>query len=88
MKNWQLQQAKAHFSEIVRRVDTEGPQGVTVRGKPAAIIISNQDFQKLKAKQKPSFVEFMRRSPLRGMKLDLKRDRSLCRDDVLGDSNI
>jgi antitoxin Phd len=81
MKQWQLQQAKAHFSEIIRRAEHEGPQGVTVRGKEAVIIISNRDFQKLASAPKPSFVEFMRRSPLMGLKLDLNRDKSLCRDE-------
>lgn len=81
MKRWQLQQAKAHFSEIVKKAGAEGPQSVTVRGKPTVIIISDRDFQKLSAQPKPSLVEFMRRSPLKGIELDLKRDKSLCRDD-------
>jgi antitoxin Phd len=80
MKNWQLQQAKAHFSELIKKAGNEGPQGITVRGKPEAIIISIHDFKKLVSKPKPSFVEFMRRSPLVGMRLNLKRDKSLCRD--------
>lgn len=80
MKSWQLQQAKAHFSEVIRRAGSEGPQSVTVRGKPAVIVVSNRDFQKLMTAPKPSFVEFMRHSPWRGIKLDLKRDKSLCRD--------
>jgi antitoxin Phd len=31
---WSLQEAKAKFSEVVRRAQTEGPQTVTVHGKP------------------------------------------------------
>lgn len=80
MKNWQLQDAKAHFSELIRNADSEGPQRVTVRSKPVAVVISIRDFQKLIAKPQPSFVDFMCRSPLKGLSLDLKRDKSLCRD--------
>lgn len=35
---WSLQEAKAKFSEVVRRAQTEGPQVVTVHGKEAVII--------------------------------------------------
>lgn len=38
-KTWSLQDAKARFSELVRRAQTEGPQTVTVRGKPAVRIV-------------------------------------------------
>ena len=36
---WSLQEAKAKFSEVVRRAQTEGPQTVTVHGKAAVRII-------------------------------------------------
>jgi antitoxin Phd len=35
---WQLQEAKARFSELVRLAQTEGPQTVTVHGKAAVTI--------------------------------------------------
>ena len=35
---WSLQEAKAKFSEVVRRAQTEGPQVVTVHGKEAVTI--------------------------------------------------
>ncbi|HLF21131.1 MAG TPA: type II toxin-antitoxin system prevent-host-death family antitoxin [Aestuariivirga sp.] len=35
---WSLQEAKAKFSEVVRRAQTEGPQTVTVHGKNAVTI--------------------------------------------------
>lgn len=37
-KTWPLQEAKAKFSEVVRRAQSEGPQTVTVHGQPAVII--------------------------------------------------
>ena len=35
---WSLQEAKAKFSEVVRRAQTEGPQTVTVHGKKAVTV--------------------------------------------------
>ena len=35
---WSLQDAKAKFSEVVRRAQSEGPQTVTVHGEPAVVI--------------------------------------------------
>jgi prevent-host-death family protein len=32
MSGWKLEDAKARFSELVRRAHDEGPQSVTVRG--------------------------------------------------------
>ena len=36
---WKLEDAKAKFSEVVRRAHDHGPQYVTVRGKPAVAVI-------------------------------------------------
>lgn len=79
MATWQLQDAKAHFSEVVREAADEGPQNITVRGKPTAVVISMKDYKCMVAR-KPSFVEFMRKSPLVGLDLDLSRDSDLGRD--------
>jgi prevent-host-death family protein len=43
---WKLQDAKARFSEIVRRAQTEGPQHVTVHGKDAVVIVSADEYAK------------------------------------------
>lgn len=78
MKRWQLQEAKARLSELIAAAKTEGPQEVTVRGKPAAVVLAKGDFDRL-VKPKPSFVEFMRASPLVGAGVEIRRDRSLTR---------
>jgi prevent-host-death family protein len=41
---WQLQQAKARFSEVVQRARAEGPQTVTLRGERAAVVGGEPDF--------------------------------------------
>jgi antitoxin Phd len=81
MHSWQLQQAKAHLSELIRDCALNGPQFVSVRGKNEAVIISTQDYEKLTGK-KLSFVAFMTQSPLRGLDLDLSRDKSGPRDNI------
>ena len=45
--HWRLQDAKARFGELVRRVRSEGPQRVTVRGRPDVVVISADEFRRL-----------------------------------------
>lgn len=44
MKAWQLQEAKAKFSEVVEAAIREGPQTVTRRGEDAVVIVSIEVF--------------------------------------------
>ncbi len=44
MKAWQLQEAKAKFSEVVEAALHEGPQAVTKRGEDAVVILSHQAY--------------------------------------------
>ena len=75
---WKLEDAKARFSELVRRA-SKGPQHVTVRGKDAAVILSAEDFDRLiPAKPRTPFLAFMESLHLDG--LDLSRDRDTGRD--------
>jgi prevent-host-death family protein len=46
--NWPLQDAKARFSELVRKAREEGPQHVSVRGEPAVVVISEEEFARLR----------------------------------------
>jgi prevent-host-death family protein len=39
MKEWQLQDAKQRFSELVRAAESEGPQVVTRHGKEVAVMV-------------------------------------------------
>ena len=78
MSRWQLQDAKARLSELVKSASSEGPQEITVRGEPAVVVLSRADYDNLRS-AKPSFVEFMRSSPMVGAKLHIERDKSLTR---------
>lgn len=78
MRKWQMQEAKARLSEVIRQAADEGPQSITLHGQPAAVVISNEGYQKLKH-QEENFVDFMRRSPLYGAEIDLGREQTLTR---------
>ena len=79
MKNWQVQEAKARFSALVRSAETDGPQTITVHGRRAAVVLSAAEDDRLKRPQ-PSMAEFLRVSSLVGVELNIERDTSLPRD--------
>lgn len=79
MASWQLQDAKARLSEVVKKATHEGPQRITLHGEPAAVVLSEADYQRL-GKRPKRFVEFVRNSPLKGIELELTRDRSPSRE--------
>lgn len=78
-RTWQLQEAKARLSELVREAQERGPQEITVRGSAAVVVISKDDFTRMTG-GRPSFTKFMRQSPLAGVDLNIERDRSPGRD--------
>lgn len=79
---WQVQTAKARFSEVFRRARSEGPQRVTRQGKEAVVVIAGETFDRLvaKSRQPKSLVQFFRNSPLMGVDLDLEREPDTERD--------
>ena len=71
---WQLQTAKARFSELFRRARSEGPQYVTRRGKEAVVVLPAEDFERLtRRSRETSLVRFFAESPLVGSGIDLER---------------
>jgi len=79
---WQLQTAKARFSEVFRRARTEGPQWITKQGKEAVVMLPAEDFEALTArsKQPKSLMQFLAESPLVGSGINLERDDDFGRD--------
>lgn len=79
---WQLQVAKARFSELFRRARSEGPQLITRQGKECVVMISDEQYERLvgKAHQPKNLLQFFRESPLVGVDLDLERDKEEGRD--------
>ncbi len=83
MNTWQMQEAKARLSEVVKLAESEGPQDITVHGRSVAVVVSRATFERLSGSGQ-SLVEFMRQSPLHGLEeLDFERDRSVTRDLTL-----
>jgi antitoxin Phd len=80
-RQWQLQTAKAQFSEVFRRARSEGPQLVTRQGKEAVVILPAEEFERLsmRSRQPQSLVQFFADSPLAKVKIDLKRKRDFGR---------
>ncbi|MDD1612480.1 MAG: type II toxin-antitoxin system prevent-host-death family antitoxin [Methylococcaceae bacterium] len=79
MQTWQMQEAKARMSELVKCAQSQ-PQDITLHGKSVAVVISRETFDRL-SHAKDSLVDFMRRSPLYNADdLVLERDQSLARD--------
>lgn len=76
---WSLQDAKSRFSEVVREAIFHGPQKVTRHGEEAVIILSLKDYKKL-VKPKQDIVDFFRKSPLHGIKIDLERKKDFSRN--------
>jgi len=81
--SWKLEDAKARFSEVVRRARTEGPQRVTVRGKDAVVVIAVETLDKLLPRKKPrqTLVAFLQGLGIGD--LDLTREPDTGRDITL-----
>lgn len=76
MSTWQMQQAKARLSELVKRAESEGPQDITINGRSVAVVVSRSAFDSM-ASNTPSLLDFMRRSPLYDLDdVEFERDSS------------
>lgn len=76
---WQLQDAKNRLSRVVEEARRGKPQTITLRGTPAAVLVSFEQYQELTRSQTP-LSEFFQSSPLHDLKLDLERSRDVGRE--------
>src|SRR5260221_11564873 len=78
---WALQDAKARFSEVVRKAKSEGPQRITVHGREEVVVISVEEYRRGKG-QPTGFglVKGMQDSPLRDIKIERTRTPIRARD--------
>jgi prevent-host-death family protein len=68
---WALQDAKARFSEVVRKAKTEGPQRITVHGREEVVVVSIEEYRRLKDQRSgQALVQLMQDSPLRDITID------------------
>lgn len=67
MGSWQLQEAKARFSEFLDAAIKRGPQVVTRRGIEAAVLVPIEEWHRLQQANRPNIKELL----LSGPKFDL-----------------
>jgi len=74
MQRWQLQEAKAKFSELVKQTSF-APQSITLRGEPVAVMISIAKYKQL-TKPKKSLFNMLRSAPesLADLELPSRKD--------------
>ncbi len=60
--DWQLQDAKNRFSELVQRAKRDGPQTVTLRGQRTAVVLSAEGYDALVA-DRPTLVDHLLSGP-------------------------
>jgi prevent-host-death family protein len=71
---WRLQDAKARFSELVRKAHSEGPQLVTLHGRDAVVVVDADEFQRLKGGRTGQLlVDALQASPHRETELAPRR---------------
>lgn len=82
--HWPLQDAKARFSELVRRVHSEGPQHVTVHGRREVVVISVEEYRRLNGTQTgEALIAAMQASPHPTIDIDPRRFPLPVRDVTL-----
>jgi antitoxin Phd len=67
-RNWSVQDAKNRFSEVVEAARRE-PQTVTKHGRPAVVVLSAEEYERLRRLQRlkaPSFADLLLAMPTGG----------------------
>jgi prevent-host-death family protein len=78
---WLLQDAKARFSELVRKVRSEGPQHVTVHGRDEVVVIAAEEFRRLNGDVTgKALIQAMQASPYRDTSIETRREPMPVRD--------
>ena len=73
--HWQLQDAKARFSEVVRRARSEGPQYVTVHGREEVVVISTEEYRRLTGRRTGwDLIKAFQASPYREIEIEPSRE--------------
>ncbi len=73
-RSWPLQDAKARFSELVRRVRSEGPQRVTVHGRDEVVVVTVEEFDRLKGERTgAALIDALQASPHRDVEIEPSR---------------
>jgi len=80
-RHWLLHDAKARFSELVRRARSEGPQHVTVRGRDEVVVVAAEEYRRLKGERTgAALIAALQQSPYREIDIEPRRERLPARD--------
>ena len=79
MHIWQLQEAKAKLSSLIKEAQIE-PQIISRHGICEIIVMSLSKYEDITNTKGTDFVSFFRESPLYGIDLDVERDKTEMRD--------
>ena len=71
---WQLQQAKGNFSQLIKRAAGGDAQVVTVHGKPTAVVVSAEEYARL-TRRRGKLSSALLRPDLAAEDLDISRSR-------------
>ena len=80
-------EATGRLTELIAAAGTGEPQLITNNGAEAVVLISYEEYRRLKARQK-SLVEFLRESPLAGSEIDLERSKAETRQSRWGAGSV
>lgn len=75
---WQIQEAKARFSELIQDATQRGYQTITKNGQPIAVMISKEEFDKMN-QPALSLLDFFRSAPCQEIEMHIQRSKDLPR---------
>jgi len=78
-RNWQVKDARAHFSTLIDQALAEGPQTVMRNGKDTVVVVSVEEWER-RTRRRGDLVEFFANSPLRDEAIEIERPRDQPRE--------
>jgi len=79
-ENWQLQNAKNRFSEVVNRAMNGRAQLVTKNGKPAVYVVSADEYERIQTTAVKPLKELLLSRPHKDIELEIDRQNDAGRD--------
>ena len=83
MHSWPLQEARNHLRDVIDRALDEGPQRITRHGKQAVVVVSEAEWNRQTAPERP-FGDLLADSPLTTEDRPPRRPASAIRRDLFG----
>jgi prevent-host-death family protein len=71
---WSVADAKARLSELLETVGRDGPQTISRRGRPVAVVVSVDEWERRKRRQ-GTLAEFLATAPVGDEDLIIERDK-------------